>query len=237
MSRPVGQSSVPLWAAGTVGERFSWSDAVGGWRGGAESTTPGLVFVILFVLTRDLRTCLFASASVAVVFCVLRLVQRQRLTQALSGLMGVGIGVAWAALSGRGENYFAWGLVTASFFALVLLVTIAIRRPAVGEMLALVWELPGDWRTAPGLSALRRRCLTLTWMWTGLFVVRLGIQWPLWQVGAVAQLGIAKLVLGVPLFAAACWLTWTGLRSFTPLARAGAAQDHNDEVAGSDICE
>ena len=32
--------------------------------------------------------------------------------------------------------------------------------------------------------------------------------------GAVAELGVAKLVLGVPLFALVCWATWIGLRPF-----------------------
>jgi len=235
VSGPAGPARVPAWASGAAGDNFSWSDAVGGWRGAVESVAPGLVFVVLFVAAGDLRTCLIASAGLAAVFCAMRLVQRQGLTQALSGLVGVGIGVLWAGLSGRGENYFAGGLVTASLVAVVLLVTIAVRRPAVGELVALVWELPGEWRRAPGLAPLRRRCLVLTWVWTGLFLVRLGVQWPLWQAGAVAQLGVAKLVLGLPLFAVVCWLTWVGLRPFAPLAHASVGQAGGDAAGGTDI--
>lgn len=224
---------VPAWAA-AESSSFSWTDAVGGWRGAAESVVPGLVFVVLFVATRDLRLCLIAAAAAALAFCAVRLVQHQTLTQALSGLVGVAIGVAWAALSGRGENYFAWGLVTASFFAVVLLVSMAARRPLVAIVLGWVWELPGNWPSDPVLAPLRRRALALTWLWAAMFLVRLGVQWPLWRAGAVAELGVAKLVLGLPLFAVVCWLTWAGLRPFTALARAtrGVSDDPAPDAPG-----
>jgi hypothetical protein len=205
---------------------------VGGWRGAVESVLPGAVFVVLFVLTRDLRVCLAASAGAAVVFCLARLAQRQGMTQAASGLAGVAIGVVWAALSGRGENYFAWGLVTASAFAAGLLATVVARRPAVALAVGFAWRLPASWRTDGALAPLRRRCLALTWVWTGMFLIRLGVQWPLWHAGAVAQLGVAKLVLGLPLFAVVCWLTWAGLRPFASLAHAGDQTDDRGDEAG-----
>ena len=231
---PEGGPRVPAWAVGATGEDFSWSDAVGGWRGAAESVLPGLVFVVLFVATRDLRVCLVASAGVAVAFCAVRLIQRQGLTQALSGLVGVAIGVAWAGLSGRGENYFAWGLVTAAFFSAALLATIAARRPAVALVLGIVWELPSGWRRDPGLAPLRRRCLGLTWVWAAMFLIRLGVQWPLWQAGAVAALGVAKLLLGLPLFAVVCWATWVGLRPFSALAHVSSGDSTTPSIDEGD---
>lgn len=203
---------LPDWATGMDRQTFSFAATVGGWRGVVESVAPGLVFVLLYVLTRDLVWTLGGAAGLSLVFCVARLVRGQALTQALSGLLGVGIGVVWAWASGRGENYFAWGMVSAGVFTLVLLVSLLAGRALVGEVAGLVWDLPPRWRTDPLMAPLRRRCTTLTWLWTAMFALRLGVQWPLWHAGEIAALGVAKLLLGVPLFALVCWVTWVGLR-------------------------
>lgn len=226
---------VPGWASGLDRDSFSVTETVGGWRGVVESVAPGLVFVVLYVTSRNVTWTLAASAGLSVVFCLARVVRGQALTQALSGLLGVGIGVVWALASGRGENYFAWGMVTAGAFALALLASLVLRHPAVGEVVALVWGLPTGWRTDPALSPLRRRSRGLTWVWTAMFLVRLGVQWPLWRAGEIAALGVAKLVLGLPVFALVCWVTWVGLRPFSHLqdgATDGSADIPTDTAAG-----
>jgi hypothetical protein len=43
-------------------------------------------------------------------------------------------------------------------------------------------------------------------------VLRLVIQLPLYLAGAVVALGVAKVALGLPLFAVAVWLSWLLLR-------------------------
>ncbi len=216
---------LPAWAGQLDAKDFSWSSAIGGWRGAVESVLPALTFVVLFVITRDLRLCLIVSGGVAVLACAIRLAQHQALTQALSGLLGVAIGVVWAAWSGRGENYFAGGLVTAAFFTVTLLVSILVRRPLAGVALGWLWGLGDRRRTDPVLAPLRRRALAVTWMWTAMFALRLAIQWPLWHGGLVAELGVAKLVLGLPLFALVCWATWVALKPFSGLAHQDESED------------
>ena len=102
----------PRWMDQATSEEFSWSQALGGTRGVIEATAPGLLFVVVFVATRALVPTLIAASGVAVLACVIRLVQRQGMGQALSGLFGVAIGVIFAAATGRGENYFVWGIAT-----------------------------------------------------------------------------------------------------------------------------
>jgi hypothetical protein len=51
-----------------------------------------------------------------------------------------------------------------------------------------------------------------------MFVVRLAVQVPLWLAGAAAVLGLANVVLGLPLFAAVLWLTWAIVRDHQPPA-------------------
>jgi len=194
---------------------FSWSDALGGTRGVIEATAPGLVFVVVYVATRALVPTLIAALCVALLACVIRLVQRQGLQQALSGLFGVAIGVIFAAATGRGENYFAWGIVTNIAMALVFAVSVLLRRGLVAQFYGPLTGLPKGWQSDPTYADLRRSCSLLTWMWAGIFALRVAVQAPLWLSGQVAALGVAKLILGLPLFGLGAWATWWGLRRYS----------------------
>lgn len=209
----------PEWARSLDEETFSWEAAVGGRRGLVESILPGLLFVVAFVLTRDVVLTSAIAAGTAFAALALRLLQRQGVSQALSGLLGVGIGVVWALASGRGEDFYAWGLIMAAVFFLAVLVSLLVRRPVVALGVGAVWELGPNWTAAEPLRPLARRCTSLTWAWAALFAIRLAVEVPLWAAGAVAELGVAKLVLGVPLFAVVCWITWMGIRPFAELAK------------------
>lgn len=216
-----------------TGEEFSAAQAVGGVRGLVEAVLPGLVFVVAFVLVNDLTVPLIASVVAAVVLVVARLVQRTPVTQALGGLLGIAIGVVWAWTSGEAENYYAGGLLLNAGYLVVLLGTILARRPAVGYVVeALRAGLtpdkvreeanrePGDdgpspfaaltaWRDDP---ALMRAYLIATWLWVGLFALRLAVKTPLYLAGDIAWLGTFHLLLGVPLWALVLYLTWYVVR-------------------------
>jgi hypothetical protein len=68
----------------------------------------------------------------ALLIFVLRLVRRESVQQAMSGLFAVGIAVAIAAYSGQARNFFAFGIVRNAGIAVVLLGSIPLRRPLVG---------------------------------------------------------------------------------------------------------
>lgn len=235
---PDGQSSdgqgpdVPLRGArALLGEKFSFVEAVGGVRGLVESVLPGTVFVVVYVATSQLVPTLVASLAVAVVAVLVRLVQRTPWTQAFSGLLGVGIGVLWAWSSGRAEDYFAWGLWVNAAWFVGALASIPAGWPAVGVVVSLLRGEPMTWRTRwrtdAGLAQLRRRYVWATWLFVALFGLRLAVQVPLYFQGedSVGWLGTAKLVMGVPLFAVALWLTWLLVR------RPGAAAEPADRPA------
>ena len=205
----------PRWMDQANSEDFSWSEALGGTRGVIEATAPGLVFVIVFVATRALVPTLVAASCVALLACAIRLVQRQGVQQALSGLFGVAIGVIFAAATGRGENYFAWGIATNVAMALAFALSVLCRRGLVAQFYGPLTGLAQGWRTDPAHADLARRCNLLTWMWAGIFVLRVAVQVPLWLSGQVAALGVAKLALGLPLFALGAWATWWGLRGYS----------------------
>lgn len=200
--------------AQAAGTEFSLSEAVGGPRGLAEAVLPGLLFVSWFTVTRDLQDSLVAAIAMAVVLVLARLVTRTSLTQSLSGLVGVGI-CAWAAArTGDAADFYTPGfLLNAGYGLLYALST--LRLPRVGPLPViglLVGPLVGEglsWRHDPlRLRAYRQ----VTWLWVAMFAVRLAVQVPLYLADAVAALGIARLVMGVPLFALTAWLTWLVLR-------------------------
>lgn len=222
---PAPEDAVPARGVRAIdAEQFSLAEAVGGVRGAVESVAPGLVFVVGYVVSgQRLGPALVASAAAALVAVVARLVQRSPLTQALSGVLGVGIGVIWAWRSGRGEDYFAWGLLTNVAYLVAFLVSVVVRWPLVGVVLGLFrgdgplseggsWAGATAWRRDP---VQRRRYTWVTWLWAGMFAARLVVQVPLYYAGEVAWLGTAKLVMGVPLTALVLWASWILVRGST----------------------
>jgi hypothetical protein len=73
--------------------------------------------------------------------------------------------------------------------------------------------LMGDgtaWRADP----VKRRVLTiLTLCWTGLFVLRLAVQLPLYYAGNVEWLGATRLLMGIPLYAPLLVVSWLMVRA------------------------
>ena len=197
-------------------------EAVGGVRGMVESTVPGLVFVVAYVATHALVPSLVASAVLAVFAVAVRLAQRTPATQAFSGILGVGVGVVWAWRTGQAQDYFAYGLWVNVAWCAGALVSVLVGRPAVGVIVSFLKGQDQSWRTAPEHIRLKRRYTAATWLWVAVFGLRLVVQVPIYLQGqdAVAWLGTAKLVRGLPLFALGLWLTW--LLVAAPGARAAS---------------
>jgi hypothetical protein len=211
-----------------AGEEFSAAQAIGGVRGLVEAVLPGLVFVVAFVIFTDLMIPLVASVVAALVLVAARLVQRTPVTQALSGLLGIAIGVVWAWTSGEAENYYAGGLLLNAAYLVVLLGSILIRRPAVGYVVEALRagltpeavKAQAEAGTSPfaALTAWRddpakmRTYTIATWLWVGLFALRLAVKTPLYFAGDIAWLGTFHLLLGVPLWALVLYLTWYVVR-------------------------
>lgn len=204
----------PRWMDQATADEFSWKQTLGGTRGVIEASAPGLVFVIVYVATRSLTPTLIAACAVALIASAIRLAQRQDTTRALSGFFGVAIGVIVAAATGRGENYFAWGILTNAVMALAFGASVLARHSIVAGLYSTIVGSKDD-NSASSREGLRRRCDLLTCMWAGIFFLRVAVQTPLWAAGQVAALGVVKLALGLPLFALGTWATWWGLRGYS----------------------
>jgi hypothetical protein len=125
---PAAEESAP---APFVFDRHLVLEQLGGWRGMVDSTLPTVAFIAANAID-GLWTGIWAALAAALVIFVLRLVRRESVQQAMSGLFAVAIAVGIAAFSGEARNFFAFGIVRNAAFALVLLGSIPFRRPLVG---------------------------------------------------------------------------------------------------------
>ena len=199
--------------------------AMGGVRGIIEAVLPGLVFLVAYTLTRDLMPALIASVLIGVVFFLLRLAKKQNVTQAVGGLVGIGISAVLALLTGRAEDFYLPGFWTNGVYGAVLLVSALVGWPLIGVGVGYLMGEQLAWRADPS----KRRVLTIvTFLWAGLFILRLAVQLPLYYAGNVEWLGATKLLMGLPLYAPLLVLSWLMVRSVyaatnraTPPAPAG----------------
>jgi Protein of unknown function (DUF3159) len=106
-------------------------EQLGGWRGMVDATLPTLAFIVANS-AGGLRTGIWAALGAAFLVFLLRLVRRQSVQQAVSGLFAVGIAVAIAAASGQARDFFVLGIVRNAAIGVLLLGSIAFRRPLVG---------------------------------------------------------------------------------------------------------
>lgn len=186
------------------------AESLGGPLGMAESSLPAVVFLLSWMLSgRDVTLAAKIAVAATVLLALARLARRQSPRHALSGLVGVAISAFVAARTGRAEDYFLPGLLTNAGYLAAILISLLIRRPAVGVVTGLLDGSGRAWRADPA----RRRLVTrVTWMWAGLFALRLAVQLPLYFAHAVVALGVARTVMGVPLFALALWVSYRWVR-------------------------
>lgn len=184
--------------------------AMGGIRGIIESVLPGLAFLVIFAITRDVAPSVLLPLGLAVVLIVLRAVTHQPWRPAVMGVVLLGVSAGLALITGRAEDNFVLGFVINAAFLLALLISFVARRPLVGVIASLLVGEGPEWRLDP---AKRRVSIIATLLWVGLFALRLAVELPLYVAGNASGLATAKLVLGIPLYAAVLWVTWLLMRT------------------------
>lgn len=229
---PKKRTGLGALASAGAADDFSVIEAIGGPRGVVESMLPGVVFVVLFVVTANLNLTIAVSAVLAVLQVIVRLCQRQSVMGAISGLVAVGICLIWAWQTHEARNYYIFGFLTNAAYMTLLAVSLIARVPALGVMIEFIRTLPTehlrqwfhDWMDD---RALKRAYMIITGLWTGLFGLRLLVQVPLYLTNHVAALGMARLLMGIPFWALAIWVSY--LIIATPMHRhkAAASADHS----------
>jgi len=192
------------------GTEFSIVEATGGWVGIAEATLPFIAFTVTWTATgRNVTSGAIVAVAVSAVLAVIRLLKRETLQFAFSGLIGVAFGAFVAARSGKAEDFFLPGILINAASATAYLISIAVRRPLLGLIFSTMTGSGKAWYEDP----VQRLAYTkASWIWVGLFSFRLSIQLPLYLSGSVGPLAVARVITGLPLFALGLWLSYLLLR-------------------------
>lgn len=174
-----------------------------------ETSVPAVAFVLAYIVSgSDTEVSAGVAVGIAVLMAAGRLLRRESPQYALSGIFGVVLAAVLATKTGKAENFYLPGLLLNAAYASAFLISILVRWPLVGVIVA---QMQGEhhWRDHPD----RMRAYTgATWLWVGLFLTRLAVQLPLYLAGAVVALGIARTAMGIPLFALGLWWTYRVVR-------------------------
>ena len=190
--------------------------AFGGRRGLAEVGLPSILFILVYGITHQLTGAIWGAVAVAAVLAAVRLVKRDTLQHAVSGLLGVLVCAAVAHFSGQAKGFYLPGVLLNIGEAILFSVSALVRWPMVGVVLGPVTGEMMAWREHP----LRMRAfMQATWLLAAMFLLRVCIEVPLYLGGQVDALGVSKIVLGYPLYLAVAYYCWQIIRK-APLPEA-----------------
>lgn len=194
-------------------------EQMGGVQGIIASTIPVVVFVLANLLF-SLQVAVIAALGAGVAIAVWRIVRRQPLQPAVSGLLGVGIAAFIAYRTGEARGFYLPGLIYSAVFGVAFLVSVVVRWPLAG----VIWHgINGDgqgWRRNP---ALLRAYTWASLLWAAVFAARLVLQGFLYFNNQETWLGVARLLMGYPLVGVALLGTIWAVRraNRTPAPAAG----------------
>ncbi|MFZ4150353.1 DUF3159 domain-containing protein [Streptomyces pseudogriseolus] len=189
-------------------------EAFGGVRGMVETVLPGLLFVSIYTVNKNLHMSALAALGVALVMVVVRLVRRDTVKHAFSGVFGVGFGVVFAMMTGNAKDFYLPGMLYTLGLALAYIVTALAGVPLIGLMLGPVFKENLSWRTRnPG----RKKAYTkASWAWGLILLAKCAILFPLYWWADTTQLGWVLVALKIPPFLLAVYLTWVFLAKAPP---------------------
>jgi hypothetical protein len=194
--------------------------------GGVEGLISSMLPIVAFVPVNavwGLMPAIWASLGVAVLLFVWRLVRRESLTPAISGLMGVGIsaGIAWYL--GEAKGFFLFGIWGSLVYGVVFLGSIALRWPIIGVVWGFLGGKGSAWRRHK--KALHAYDIA-TAVWTVMHFARYLVQSNLYGADETGALGVTRLAMGWPLTAVAFIVTiWAARRADRIVEAAEAVDD------------
>jgi hypothetical protein len=184
-------------------------EAFGGVRGMVETVLPGLLFVTIFTINKNLHWSAIAALAVAVVLVVVRLAMKDTVKHAFSGVFGVAFGVVFAMFTGNAKDFYLPGMLYTLGLALAYIVTTLCGVPLIGLILGPVFKENLSWRTRnPGR---KKAYAKASWAWGLILLAKCAILFPLYWWANTAQLGWVLVALKIPPFLLAVWLTWVFL--------------------------
>lgn len=191
-------------------EKDAIFNAMGGKRGLIDNGLPSIFFLIVFNIQHDLKNAIYSAIALSAILAIWRLIKRDTLQHAISGVIGVLICAWFAKQGGQAKDFYIPSFIKNSAYAAVYAISAIVGWPIIGVLIGPIIGENMDWRKVPE----RKRVYVMAcWVWVGMFVLRLIIMYPLYKTNQLNALGIASIALGYPLFLLVLWWTWLIIRS------------------------
>jgi hypothetical protein len=186
------------------------SEQLGGVRGLIESSVPVLAFVLLNVLLGEnvaglekkaaLYWAIGGAVGTAVLIGVYRLIRKEPIRHAVNGVFGIALGAWLAWRSGDAKDFYLPGILITLAQVAVFIGSVVIRKPVIGY----VWGVLAnkgkhDWF---GNKELFRTFQWLTLVWAGSLFIRAGVQGWLYLQDQATALGVVRILISWPIYAA-----------------------------------
>ncbi|CAM8635375.1 Uncharacterised conserved protein UCP010219 [Candidatus Planktophila versatilis] len=190
-------------------DRHKVISAFGGKKGLIDSGIPAVIFLVIFNVTKDLRSALIASIAISALLTIIRLARRDTLQHALSGFIGVLICAWFANRTGNASDLYVPKLLTNLGYGSVYLIANLVGWPVLGLMLGPILGENLSWRNHPER---KRAYVQASWLWVAMFFTRIAVQYPIYRSGNVNLLGTVNLAMGYPFFIATAYGSWLIIR-------------------------
>lgn len=193
-------------------------EQMGGVRGLAYSAVPILVFILINSMF-GLMPAIWTSVGVAVAIAVLRIVRKEPVQPAISGVIGVAVCAFIAYRSGDAKGFFLLGIWTNLIYGGAFLISLLARWPLVGVAWSALNGGGFGWRQQR--KAIRGYDLA-TLAWVIVFAARYVIQQWLYAEDQTGWLAFARIAMGYPLAGLALLVTVWAIRRANRLAEEAA---------------
>jgi len=168
---------------------------VGGVPGLIYASVPSVVFVVADAVT-GLHAATVLSVGAGAGITILRLLRKEPLQPAVSGLLGVAISAFIAYQSGDAKDYFLVGIWGSLAFAVVFFASVLVRWPLVGVIWGAMSGRGQAWR-ADRSARMGYDVATLALVAT--LAARFVVQNWLYDLDATGWLAFARIAMGYPL--------------------------------------
>lgn len=182
---------------------------MGGVAGLVYSSVPVLVFVGVFLPSHSLTAAIWAAVGSAVAILIWRIVRKEPVQPAISGIFGVAIAAFIAYRTGSARGYFLFGIWTSLVYGGAFLISVVARWPLAGVVWSTLNGTGMGWR-ADKFS--RRNYDVATIVWVLVFGARFVVQHYLYEANMVGWLAFARIAMGWPLTAIAALVTVWAVR-------------------------
>lgn len=185
-------------------------ERMGGISGLVYASVPTFAYVIANAIA-GLNVAVVVAVGASAGLIVLRLLRKEPIQPAVSGLLGVVIAALIAYFTGSAENYFLPGIWISLILAVVFTGSVLARRPLVGVLWSLVTSVDArhTWRDD---KVVLRTFDVATLVFVAIFASRFVVQQWLYDAGSTGWLAVARLGMGYPLMGLAILVTYWAVR-------------------------